>query len=70
MAIPVQLVSNSVTVNVQSSTPHGPPVGYTMRRVRAGGLTCGASKSWGTIGDMPLGRDFDGDGKADLIVWR
>src|SRR6185295_18676664 len=25
---------------------------------------------WGTLGDLPLTGDVDGDGKADLIVWR
>jgi hypothetical protein len=25
---------------------------------------------WGLSGDTPLPKDFDGDGKADLVVWR
>ena len=40
---------------------------WYIRPSLAGGYT---AKSWGTNGDIPVAGDYDGDGKADIAVWR
>jgi hypothetical protein len=27
-------------------------------------------RAWGTVGDLPIARDFDGDLRADMVVYR
>ena len=38
--------------------------------VAASSAANAATQQWGQQGDVPVPRDFDGDGRADYVVWR
>ena len=60
--------STAMASSISPSSDRRPASGISATRRRAYGAS--AVFQWGLAGDVPIGADFDGDGRADLTVYR